>query len=368
MIILISQYATMRVIIALQMTRDIAPTGGIYGVAFEPYVGPWLADGAVLYNAYTLSDVTQLLTPVAQHFPLIATYGQGTFVWQGVPNIQDSNKFNIQAAASVGLKVAAGCYQQDAQPESDTINVEWTQTEIDYAIDQAAASHNVVELIIGNECLFGPNSTDAIIRLINYAKSRRAPNFDQSTLPITTRQRWDVLGGVNNTTPGYDAMRQKLLELMTACEGFVYANMYAYFDPDIAGQIGGNPSQASFTEAVTNSMNKTLTSLKGAFTAQGISAEIRIGETGWPTHGSQTAQPNDFLASVQQAQWYYEAMKDWSVANGVKTIIFEAYDEPWKGTANGSDSEAFFGIWQANGTASARNQYTLQSVTQKYTI
>ena len=76
---------------------------GIDGIAFSPYVGPWRTDGAVLFNTYTLDQMTQLLTPVAKLFPLIATYGQGTFVWQGVANIQDSNRYNIQAAQSVGL-------------------------------------------------------------------------------------------------------------------------------------------------------------------------------------------------------------------------------------------------------------------------
>src|SRR6516162_8057320 len=61
---------------------------GIRGIAFSPYVGPWLAAGPVLFNTYTLDQVTQLLTPVAKLFPLIATYGQGTFVWQGVAQIQ----------------------------------------------------------------------------------------------------------------------------------------------------------------------------------------------------------------------------------------------------------------------------------------
>ena len=138
----------------------------------------------------------------------------------------------------------------------------------------------MVELIIGNECLWGPNSTQSVTQLISYAKSRRSPDFNQDTLPLSTRQRWDVLGGVSNTTPSYAAMRQALLELLSACEGFVYANMYAYFDPKIAGQIGKDSSQASFTQAVTNSMNGTMTALKTAFASQGITAEIRIGETG----------------------------------------------------------------------------------------
>ncbi len=340
---------------------------GIYGVAFEPYVGPWVGDGPVLYNAYTLDQVTQLLKTVAEKFSLITTYGQGTFVWQGVPNVTDSNRFNIQAAKTAGLKVSAGCYQIGADPNTDTINVEWSKTEIDYAIQQAKTYNNVVDLVIGNECIWGPNSTQAVIDLINYAKSKRAP-LTAANLPITTRQQWGVLGGVNNTSPDYATMRQKLLALMAACESHVYGNMYAYFDPNIAGQIGQNPTQASFTQAVTASMNNQLSGLKTAFASQNIGLEIRIGETGWPTQGSQKDQPNGYLANVTNAQWDYQAMVNWANSNGVPTVIFAAYDEPWKGPADGSNSEAFFGIWKANGTASDRSHYTLNGVTPKYSI
>jgi len=339
----------------------------IYGVAFEPYVGAWVGDGPVLYNAYTLDQVSELLKPVAQHFPLITTYGQGTFVWQGAPQIQDANRLNIQAANAAGMKVSAGCYQQGADPNSDSINVQWTKTEIDYAIQQAKTCNNVVDLVIGNECIWGPNSAQAVIDLINYAKSKRAP-LTAGTLPITTRQQWGVLGGVDNTSPGYAAIRQKLLTLLAACEDHVYANMYAYFDKNIAGQIGQSPTQASFTQAVTASMANQLAGLQKAFSNQNITLEIRIGETGWPTQGSQKDQPAAFLANVTNAQWYYQAMVDWAASNGVKTIPFEAYDEPWKGPADGSDSEAFFGIWKANGAASDRGHYTLSGVTQKYNI
>ena len=341
---------------------------GIYGIAFSPYVGPWVGDAPVLFNTYTVDQVTQLLTPVAKQFSLIATYGQGTFVWQNVPNVQDSNRYNIQAARNAGLKVSAGCFQQGANAGADSINVDWTKAEIDYALDQAKIHGNVVELVIGNECLWGPNSTEAIVQLIDYAKSKRAPDFNGSTLPITTRQRWDVLGGVNNASPDYAPMRQAMLQLLAACEGFVYANMYAYFDPNIASQIGPNATQSVFTGSVTNSMNSTMAALRSAFSSQNVSTEIRIGETGWPTQGSQPTQPNVYLANAQYAAWYYEAMKSWSVANGVKTILFEAYDEPWKGSADGSNSEASFGMWQAEGSAAAGNQYALTGEKQKYPI
>jgi exo-beta-1,3-glucanase (GH17 family) len=335
-----------------------------YGIAFEPYVGPWVGGAPVLYNVYTPDQVTQLLKPIAEHYNLITTYGQGTFVWQGKPSVQDANRLNIKAAASVGLKVSAGCYQQGAEPQTDSINVDWTKTEIDYAIQQAKTHDNVAELVIGNECLWGPNSTQAIIDLIAYAKQQRSP-FTATNLPITTRQKWGVLGGVDNTSPNYASMRQRLLALMAACESHIYANMYAYFDDDIASKVGQNPTQASFTQVVTASMTNQLGGLKKAFSNQSIGLEVRIGETGWPTQGAQEKQPA-FLANPTNAQWHYTAIASWAASNNVKTVIFASYDEPWKGPANGSNSEAFFGVWKADGTASDQGHYTLNGVTQKY--
>jgi hypothetical protein len=131
-----------------------------YGICFEPYVGPWVGGQPVLFNAYSPAEVAKLLAPLkAAGFARISTYGQGTFVWQGNPIVQDSNKWNIQAAAAAGMKCSAGCYQQGANPGGDSINVAWTETEINYAIAQAKAFPGIVdELVVGNECIWGPNS------------------------------------------------------------------------------------------------------------------------------------------------------------------------------------------------------------------
>jgi exo-beta-1,3-glucanase (GH17 family) len=115
-------------------------------------------------------------------------------------------------------------------------------------------------------------------------------------------------------------------------------------------------------------MTSHLSALKTAFSNQGVGLEVRIGETGWPTKGSQSAQPASHLTNPPQPEWYYQAMVNWAASNNVKTILFETYDEPWKGKADSSDSEAYFGIWQANGTAPDTGHYTLNGVTQKYTI
>jgi exo-beta-1,3-glucanase (GH17 family) len=343
------------------------PNAYVMGVSFQPYVGPWDGGQPVLWNTYTGAQVTKLLGVVAKSMKdkAISTYGQGTFVWQGVPKIQDSNQFNIHAAALNKLKVAAGCALQGIS--GDSFNVDWSKCEVDWAIKEAKAFGNVVNLVIGNESIFGPVSTGQLIQLINYAKDK--VKAEKLNIPVTTRQRWDVMAGVNNTTPGYAAMRQALLDLVSVCDGFIYVDMYPYFDPGIAGAIGGpTANQAQFTTAVQSSMTATWTALTTAWSAQSLTAGLKLGETGWPTSGSQPGQPAAWLATPTFAQWYYQAISGWMTQNTVYGFIFEAYDEPWKGVADGSNSEGHFGIWTANGTSSGVGQYTLVGETQKYSV
>lgn len=337
----------------------------ILGVSFQPYVGPWDGGQPVLWNTYTLAQVTQLLAPVAKHFSAISTYGQGTFVWQGVPKIQDSNQYNIRAASLNGLKVVAGCALQGIS--GDSFNIEWSKCEVDWALKEAKAYGNVVNLVVGNESIFGPVSTSQLTLLIKYAKDK--VKAEGLNVPVTTRQRWDVMAGVNNTTPGYATMRQALLELVATCDGFLYVDMYPYFDSGIAAAIGGpTATQAQFTTAVTNSMNGTWNALRAAWDVQKLTAGLKLGETGWPTFGAQPNQQTPWLATPTFAQWYYKAISAWMAQNDVYGFIFEGYDEPWKGTADGTNSEGNFGIWRADGTSSGVGQYTLNGETQKYTL
>jgi len=334
-----------------------------YGACFEPYVGPFVGSQPVLYNAYTKDQVVAMLTAVNNDgFKHLLTYGQGVFVWQGKPLVQDSNKFIIEAAAGLGQRVSAGCYQQGANPGGDSFNVAWTKAEIDYAIDQAKKYKNVEELLITNESIWGPGSLANITSLLAYAKGLRG------SLPIsvTTHQRWDVLAGVDNHTPSYAPIRQGLLTMLAACETCIYANVYPYFDSNLWAQLGTNPTEAHFKSVVTASLEGTWQALLTAFQNNGITLECRIGEIGWPTQGSQAAQPHPELATPTYAKWHYDAVATWLAKNGVKAYLFEAIDEPWKGNQAGNNSEAYFGKMVADGSATNPGSYTLRSVKAKY--
>ena len=305
------------------------------------------------------------ITYLSKSFKAISTYGQGTFVWEGVPRIQDSNQYNIHAASLSSVSVTAGCALQGIS--GDSFNVDWSKCEVDWAVKEAEAFGNVTDIVVGNESIFGPTSTSQLITLINYAKE--AAKKAGIKVPITTRQRWDVMAGVNNTTPGYAQMRKALLDLVAACDSHIYVDMYPYFDSGIAAAIGSpSATKEQFSTAITNSMNGTWNSLRAAWDTQKLTIATRLGETGWPTFGTQPNQETPWLATPTFAQWYYEVISTWMNKNGVKGYIFEAYDEPWKGVADGTNSEGNFGIWRADGTSSAPNQYTLTGETQKYKL
>jgi exo-beta-1,3-glucanase (GH17 family) len=234
--------------------------------------------------------------------------------------------------------------------------------EIDYAVAQAQQYQNVDELLITNESIWGPGSLAKITSLLAYAKGLRG------SLPIqvTTHQRWDVLAGVDNHSPSYAPTRQGLLTMLAACEGCIYANIYPYFDANLWSQLGANPTEAHFKSVVTQSLETTWQALLTAFHNNGITLECRIGEIGWPTQGSQAAQPHSQLATATYAKWHYDAVDAWLPANGVKAYLFEAIDEPWKGNVLGTDSEAFFGKMMADGSATSPGSYLLLGIKTKY--
>lgn len=337
----------------------------ILGPCFQPYVGPWVEGVPVLWNAYTLEQVVDLLKPISSYFNSISTYGQGTFVWENVPRIQDSNKFNIQAAKSVGLSVSAGCALQGIS--GDSFNVEWTKCEVDYALSQAVTHGNVIDIVIGDENIFGPNSANQLVEIIKYAKSKR--DSVGLSMPITTRQRWDVMAGVNNTTPSYGSTRKALLDIVKSCDRYIYVDMYPYFDQNISNAIGSvTSSQEQFSTAIKSSMTATWSALQEAWSAQGLTTGIHIGETGWPTFGSQPGQKVAWLASINFAQWYMTAINEWMSKNAIIGFLFEAYNEPWKGPSSGLNSESAFGIWKAVGLATSPSSYKLSNEMLKYQI
>jgi len=88
----------------------------------------------------------------------------------------------------------------------------------------------------------------------------------------------------------------------------------------------------------------------------GVDKPIHIGETGWASKSDGFYGPNGSKAADELKQsLYHKGMREWTDTEGISCFYFEAFDEPWKSSANPNDSENHFGLFTRDGKA----KYTL---------
>lgn len=87
--------------------------------------------------------------------------------------------------------------------------------------------------------------------------------------------------------------------------------------------------------------------------ALGIEKQIHIGETGWASKANVHYGDAESKAANQYTQKAFsDAMRSWSNEFGAALFLFQAFDEPWKGSAsNPGDSEKHFGLIDIDGNA-----------------
>jgi len=71
---------------------------------------------------------------------------------------------------------------------------------------------------------------------------------------------------------------------------------------------------------------------------------VIITEAGWATHSNgRGIQPENSSEALQAL--YYEDLMAWSRARGILTFVFEAFDEPWKGSPDPLEPEKHWGLF-----------------------
>ena len=71
---------------------------------------------------------------------------------------------------------------------------------------------------------------------------------------------------------------------------------------------------------------------------------IVITEAGWCTNSNGRGMPREHAAQELQAIYYRELM-DWTRAAGILCFVFEAFDEPWKGSPDPLEPEKHWGLF-----------------------
>jgi exo-beta-1,3-glucanase (GH17 family) len=71
---------------------------------------------------------------------------------------------------------------------------------------------------------------------------------------------------------------------------------------------------------------------------------VVISEAGWATHSNgRGIQPHNTSEDLQQI--YYADLMAWTRQEGILTFVFEAFDEPWKGSADPLEPEKHWGLF-----------------------
>jgi exo-beta-1,3-glucanase (GH17 family) len=71
---------------------------------------------------------------------------------------------------------------------------------------------------------------------------------------------------------------------------------------------------------------------------------VAITEAGWTTcSNGRGIEPDN--AGVEHQARYYEALSRWGEENRVLTYVFEAFDEPWKGSPEPEEPEKHWGLF-----------------------
>ena len=80
---------------------------------------------------------------------------------------------------------------------------------------------------------------------------------------------------------------------------------------------------------------------------------IAITEAGWTTRSNGRGIEQDNAGGHFQTR-YYDQLTTWGEEKGLRVYVFEAFDEPWKGSPDPDEPEKHWGLFTAGGRRDAR--------------
>ena len=225
---------------------------------------------------------------------------------------------------------------------------------------------DIVKVIaVGNEAMvhWAPYhvSSAIILKHVNALQDLKAQGVLANDVWITSSDNhasWGSLGtGTDNPYDNGD------LKALIKAVDFVSLHTYpfhdSYYDEDF-WLVPASQAHLSVKQKVDAAMlratNWVITQTADAqayMLALGVEKQIHIGETGWASVANVNYGDDGSRAANEYNQKvFYDAMRSWSNEYGASMFLFQAFDEPWKGSANNpGDSEKHFGLIDINGNA-----------------
>lgn len=217
------------------------------------------------------------------------------------------NESTLKSVPKLCAEVGVGCFV------GAWIDTDKAANDVQVATAIAIATNNYATtrgFIIGNEYMLRNEQTAfaaAKTNLLLYIRRVKAA----TTVPVGIADGWNIW---NN-----DFTKDLVAEL-----DFVMMHVHPYWE-----------SQYSTPNLSINTAMAHVTNKYNLIAAKYPGKRIIIGETGWPSRGTQNyaAVPNE----ANQLRFMTE-FTAWARKNNVEYFLFDAFDEAWKGTTNAEGS------------------------------
>ncbi|MFP5382477.1 MAG: glycosyltransferase [Gammaproteobacteria bacterium] len=256
----------------------------VAGYAYSPYrAGQGPQDG----DEPTVADIREDLALLATQTRRIRTYTvEG--VQAGIPAL----------ARELGMQVTLGAWL-GSDPDDNL-------RELDRLIALANASDNIEQVIVGNETLLRQDlGVDQLIAYVRYVKTH-------VRVPVSTAEPWHL----------WNEHR----ELADACD-FIGAHFLPYWQ-------GKRLEEA----------NDHIASMHYALAQSFPGKRILLAEVGWPSNGREVG---DADATIADEARFLRNFLPMAATLKLDYFIMEAFDQPWKRTAEGSVG-AYWGVWNVD--------------------
>lgn len=237
-----------------------------------------------------------------------------------------------KAANKKLLSIAQGIHQL-ADPTSQLAEV--TSAFQGAQAANAIFPNTVWALTVNWEDIFSVQEGIKVSQMINTIKSH--PEFQASNLKIGARtQNCETALDPNNQHADIVAILTQLVR----DSDYLMCNLY----PDYTTSMQS-------VESAVNSVSNTYSKLNDMVKSVNPKCDLIVGETGWPSEG---VAFNGSPSTVSNMAKFWELVGQKAATHGVKVVMFEAIDEPWKSDrrnrdprdANGfNGGEGHYGWW-----------------------
>lgn len=249
----------------------------------------------------------------------------------------------------------------DLEPDH---NLESERNEVEIATAASLASEypDIVKVLaVGNEAMVRWAASyfvqpAVILKWVNHLQDLKKSGQLPKDLWITSSDDFASWGG------GEDSYHTEDLTKLIKAVDYISMHTYPYHNTHYNPQFWGIPENQesdSKNQKIDAAMDRAINfaqmqydSVASYVKSLGIDKPIHIGETGWATVSGGYYGPKGSKATDEYKKaLYHKRVRDWTNSAGISCFYFEAFDEPWKGGPNASDSEKHFGLFTVEGHA-----------------